>query len=246
MQLPSFKEPIQVALIGSSGGIGEALLKLLLSSQDVSGIDTFSRSTHKFEAISHSAYRHFQCNITEPSELESLCHDLKGTRYHCLINTTGLLHTDAIKPEKTLKSLELDALEQVFKVNTFAPALVIKHFFPLMVTSQKAVMSFLSARVGSISDNRLGGWYAYRSSKSALNMLIKCASIEVQRQRKNLSIIGLHPGTVDTNLSKPFQSGAKKLFSPEESAHYLLKVIENLAPEDSGNVLDWQGKIIEP
>ena len=137
-------------------------------------------------------------------------------------------------------------LEQVFAINTFAPGLIIKYIKPYLNKAERNVIGLLSARVGSISDNRLGGWYAYRASKAALNMLIKSASIELGRSHKRSIIIGLHPGTVDTGLSKPFQGRLKEgqLFTPEYSIAQMTNVIETVTNEQSGLCLAYDGSVI--
>ena len=137
-------------------------------------------------------------------------------------------------------------MARAYQINAIGPALVAKHFLPLLATDRKAVFAALSARVGSIGNNRLGGWYAYRASKAALNMILKTLSIELARRNPSAICVGLHPGTVDTRLSGPFQRGVPgdKLFSPHRSAPCLLKVINALSPGQSGRVLAWDGKPI--
>ena len=144
------------------------------------------------------------------------------------------------------QSIDLDNFQKIFSVNAFAPALLLKVFFPLIRRNENALIGILSARVGSISDNRIGGWYAYRASKAALNMIIKTAAIELARKDKTAKLIGLHPGTVDTNLSKPFQGGTPKgkIFTPSQSINYLTKVIDSTTPQDTGKIFDWEGKEI--
>ena len=148
-----------------------------------------------------------------------------------------------LSPERTLRAQSAAAFEAVFHINTVLPALIAKHMIPLMPRKERAVFAALSARVGSISDNRLGGWHAYRASKAALNMLIKNYAIEQTRRAPDFIAVGLHPGTVDTALSSPFQKGVPegKLFSPAQSAGYLLSVLGQLTPDDTGKVFDWQG-----
>ena len=136
--------------------------------------------------------------------------------------------------------------EHLFQINTIGPALVAKYFLPKLNRNSRSVFAVLSARVGSIADNRLGGWYAYRASKAALNMIIKNASIEIARKNKQAIVVCLHPGTVDSLLSKPFQSNVPdgKLFSPEFSAGKLLSVVDNLSPDQSGGIVGWDGEPI--
>ena len=148
-----------------------------------------------------------------------MAQDLKGgPGFHLIINATGLLHEgdENISPEKALRQIDGAKMARVMAVNAIAPALICKYFLPLMVRDEKAVLAHLSARVGSISDNRLGGWTSYRAAKAAQNMIVKNAAIETARRDKNKIIVGLHPGTVDTNLSAPFQANVAedKLFSP--------------------------------
>jgi len=137
-------------------------------------------------------------------------------------------------------------MERSYRINAIGPALVAKHFLPLLTRERKAMFAALSARVGSIEDNQLGGWHAYRASKAALNMLLKTLSIELARQNPTAICVGLHPGTVDTRLSEPFQRGVPegKLFSPQKSARHLLNVFDTLSPEQSGQIFAWDGQRI--
>ncbi|MEM6930148.1 MAG: SDR family NAD(P)-dependent oxidoreductase, partial [Myxococcota bacterium] len=150
-------------------------------------------------------------------------------------------------PEKRLEHVAPDALATVFAVNAFGPILVAKHVAPLLHHDRRAVFAAVSARVGSIGDNRLGGWYAYRASKSALNQLLRTLSIELARRSPNVIVVSVHPGTVDTDLSHPFQRRvpAHKLFSTERAADQLIDVIDGLTPEDTGSFRAWDGSPIE-
>jgi NAD(P)-dependent dehydrogenase (short-subunit alcohol dehydrogenase family) len=161
---------------------------------------------------------------------------------------TGVLHGEGIAPEKRLGDLDRDRLLRAFSVNAVGPALVAKHFMPLLTKHGRSVFACLSARVGSISDNRSGGWYGYRASKAALNMLVRTIAIEGARSRPELVCVALHPGTVDTGLSKPFQRGvpAERLFTPAFAAERLLTVMEGLTPEDSGGCFAWDGARVSP
>lgn len=163
-----------------------------------------------------------------------------------VIVATGLLHDGQQAPEKTYRALDAAALARSFAVNGIGPALVAKHFLPLLPRDRRGVFAALSAKVGSISDNRLGGWYAYRASKAALNQLIRTASIELRRTHPQAICVGLHPGTVDTRLSAPFQRGVPDLFTPERSAAALLEVLDSLTPEQSGRLWAWDGREIAP
>lgn len=237
--------PFDVAIIGSSGGIGSAFISLLLN-KNVNRIFAFSR---KKPSIINDKFIFHPMDITdEQSIIDAVGKLPENTCFKLILVCSGLLHSDNLKPEKNIESLNSANLQHYFLVNSIGPALVAKHFLPLLDKSKKAVLAALSARVGSISDNRLGGWYGYRASKAALNMIIKNLAIECKRLHPNTIIVGLHPGTVDTNLSKPFQANVapEKLFTPEFAANALLDVIIKLTPQDSGFCFDWAGEEIAP
>lgn len=159
------------------------------------------------------------------------------------IVATGILHGPGLAPEKSWRALDANALALVFAVNAIGPALLAKHLLPLMPKSGRAVFAALSARVGSIGDNRLGGWYGYRASKAALNQMLRTLAIELARSRPDAICLGLHPGTVATRLSEPFRSGVApdRLFTPADAARRLLEVLSRATPAESGSVLDWAG-----
>jgi NAD(P)-dependent dehydrogenase (short-subunit alcohol dehydrogenase family) len=159
-----------------------------------------------------------------------------------ILIATGVLHSGE-EPERTYKSITAEHLLRDYRINAVGPALVMKHFAPLIPRDRRAVFAALSARVGSIGDNRLGGWHSYRASKAALNMLLRNLAVELARSHLQAVVAGLHPGTVDTGLSRPFQKGVAegKLFTPGYSAQHLLSVLEGLTPADSGGVFAWDG-----
>tara|TARA_R110000787_G_scaffold31783_4_gene84165 strand:+ start:754 stop:1467 length:714 start_codon:yes stop_codon:yes gene_type:complete len=233
---------MQAVIFGASGGIGRALTLQLAARPDITRVHAASRSSAPSgpKIVPHIA------DITNESDLAALAATLKTEgQIDLVLVATGLLSNDQnLKPEKSYRHQSLEAFEQVFRVNTFGPALVAKHVLPLMPRRGRAVFAALSARVGSISDNRLGGWHAYRASKAALNMLVRNYAIEQARVNNQFIAVTLHPGTVDTDLSQPFQSNVPdaQLFTPEQSAAYLLDVIENLTPADTGKCVDWAGK----
>jgi NAD(P)-dependent dehydrogenase (short-subunit alcohol dehydrogenase family) len=233
---------MQAIVFGASGGIGHALAAQLAARNDISCVHAVSRSPAPSgpNIVSHTA------DITHEADLASLTGSLKAKGdIDLVIVATGLLsHDRGLSPEKSYRHQSMDAFEQVFRVNTFGPALVAKYMLPLMPRNRRAVFAALSARVGSISDNRLGGWHAYRASKAALNMLVRNYAIEQARISEQFIAVSLHPGTVDTGLSQPFQSNVPdaQLFTPDQSAAYLLDVIESLTPADSGKCFDWAGK----
>ena len=160
--------------------------------------------------------------------------------FHLLVNAAGILHAEAFQPEKKLASLHYAQMEATFRANTFGPALVLRHFCGLMAPG-RALLVMLSAKVGSIGDNRLGGWYSYRASKAALNMLVRTAAIELARTRPELVVAALHPGTVQSALSRPF-GGAQTGRVPAQAAGEMLAVMDRLTPADSGQFVSWNGE----
>jgi NAD(P)-dependent dehydrogenase (short-subunit alcohol dehydrogenase family) len=157
-----------------------------------------------------------------------------------------MLHEEGHGPERSLRQLEGGRLLQSFAVNAVGPALLLRHLAPRLRRNGRSLAAFLSARVGSIADNRLGGWYGYRASKAALNQLVRTAAIEIARSRPEAVVVTLHPGTVDTGMSRPFQSNVPEgqLVSPRRSAAHLLAVMDRLTPADSGGFFDWAGEAI--
>lgn len=244
MNFESFGENLRVIVIGASGGIGAAFVERFVESPQVTHIHALSR-----KAISHTSPKvtSLDFDFTDEVSLKNASETLNTVKpFDMIIVATGLLQGEGIAPEKSMRMLTHEALAKSFEANTIGPAMTAKYLVPLLRRNEKAVFAALSARVGSISDNRLGGWYAYRATKAALNMIIKTLAIEVQRRVPKQYIIGLHPGTVDTALSKPFQGNVPKgkLFTPEFAAQSLLKVIDAIGPEDSGHLFDWAGERI--
>ncbi len=193
--------------------------------------------------------RRLALDVTQPQSIETAAEQVMGLtdRLHLLINVSGLLHeASGLGPERRLSAVSQDNLRRVFDVNAFGPILVARAFEPLICHSEPAVLANLSARVGSIEDNRLGGWYAYRASKAAQNQLTKTLAIELGRRAKKLTVVALHPGTVETELSAPFRRNVRpeKLFSAQRSAQDLLTVIRGLKPADSGRFFAYDGSVI--
>jgi len=244
--LGSFRKPLNIAVIGASGGIGSAVTGRIASDAPEARIYAFSRrpTTDTRDNVEASAID--LENETSIADAAELCRQ-QIKHLSATFVVTGLLHDgEMVKPEKSWKSLRANSLEKAFRINAVGPALVAKHFLPLMRRDSKSVFACLSARVGSIEDNRLGGWYGYRASKAALNMIIKTLSIELARSNPKAVCVGLHPGTVDTALSKPFQRNVrpKHLFTPDRSALALLAVVDNLMPTDTGKIFAWDGEVI--
>lgn len=240
--LEGFGTDLNVAIIGASGGLGRAFVERLSVQSNVTKLHAFSRSSVKFD---HEKVENHIIDIAlETSVKEAVDGVGKDQLFDIVIVATGFLHDGNISPEKSMRDLSMESFQDVFAANTFGPALVAKYFLPRLRRDSKSVFACLSARVGSISDNQLGGWYAYRASKAALNMILKNAAIETARRYKEACVIGLHPGTVDTSLSQPFQGQVEdnKLFTPKYSSACLLKVINDVTPAQSGKVFAWDGK----
>ena len=236
-----------VAIIGSSGVIGNAVSDNLINDESIGIIYKFSRSISVKE---NKRVKNIFLDIEDEESIKSsLDHVPSDIKFDLVFVATGILHNDKeIFPEKSIKDIDIDKLKKVILVNTIGPTLIGKYFIPYLRKDEKSVFAFLSARVGSISENKLGGWYSYRASKTALNQIIKNFSIEIKRSNKNAVFVGLQPGTVKSFLSKPFERNVKEdnLFTPEYSAEKLLQVINDLSPDDSGKFFAWNGEEIQP
>ena len=229
-------------VIGSSGGIGAALLAQLDGDADYARTVGFSRSTGLSMGVSID-FGDESSVAAAAQSVANLCAS-SGCQLRLLIVATGFLHGQEGQPERSFTNLDAAYLEQVFKVNTVGPALVMKHFLPLLPKTGRCVAGFLSARVGSMGDNALGGWYGYRASKAALNQLVKTASIEMTRRNKDSICVSLHPGTVASALSQPFAKTGLNVRPPAEAAHDLLNVVANLQPENTGRLIDFKGQVL--
>jgi NAD(P)-dependent dehydrogenase (short-subunit alcohol dehydrogenase family) len=227
--ISSFEPGLHAVIIGASGGIGAAFADLLQADHQVARVTRLSRATG--------------FDLTNPASISAAAAALPAPP-DLVICATGVLHAEGLTPERDLKHLDAAAFARAFAVNAIGPALVAQAFLPLLPKGRKTVFAALSARVGSISDNRLGGWHAYRASKAALNQILRTIAIEQARKNPDTVVLGLHPGTVDTGLSKPFQRNVKALFTPTESAGHLLRVIDVATPAESGKLFDWQGEAI--
>jgi NAD(P)-dependent dehydrogenase (short-subunit alcohol dehydrogenase family) len=233
-----------IIIAGSSGSIGGEFTKQYTDDPNVEKVVTLSRNVNNLNhekiqsiKIDYSNEATFK-NLNEISQLDSISK---------IIIATGILHTDQIRPEKSIDSIAAEDMKQVFQVNVFGPILLVKKLIPLIKKSKGVKIVFLTARVGSISDNVLGGWHSYRSSKSALNMMIKNLAIELKRLNKEHVVIGIHPGTVKSHLSEPFLRHVKHdIFIPKESVEFMSKVINEITHKDSGKCFDFSGKVIEP
>lgn len=215
-------------VIGASGGIGAALAHALEQGGRYRHVVRLSRGDG--------------LDITDEAAVAEAAAGFQDGSLRTVIVATGVLHGDGLRPERSWRELDAEALVHAYRVNAVGPALVAKHFLPLLAPG-RSVFAALSARVGSIEDNRLGGWHGYRASKAALNMLIRTLAIELARRSPGAICVGLHPGTVDTALSKPFQRGAvaERMFTPAQSAAHLVRVLDGLTQGDSGGCFAWDG-----
>lgn len=233
-------------IVGASGGIASALATLCEKRGDE--VICVSRREQDEDARSDTVH-YYTVNPQDDNAIDVFIKQLqeKGVVINTAIITTGFLHNEAlnIHPEKRLEDISSEAMAEYFAVNTITPALWLKHLVRVM-DKHDATVACLSARVGSISDNKLGGWYGYRASKAALNMTVKTASVEYKRRLKDAMLVSYHPGTVDTGLSKPFQKNvaAKKLFTPEYTASQLLKQLSLLDRDQLCHFIDYKGDVV--
>lgn len=230
-------------VIGAGGGIGAALVAELAGSGLYGVVHALARQP----GASAGLVRTGAIDVTDEATIVAALGGV-GAPIDLLVVATGILHEDGRMPERALRELDGATLARLFAVNTIGPALVLKHAAPLLARDRRGVIGVLSARVGSIADNRTGGWYGYRASKAALNMIVRTASIELARTRPQAVCVALHPGTVDTGLSRPFQARvpAERLFTSAYSAARLIAVLGGLNAADSGRVFAWDGREIAP
>ena len=248
----------QYFIQGGGRGLGLAFVERLLADDERARVITSVRDPEQASTLARLAQEHgderLQVVALDLADEDSIAAARSRigaltARLDLMITCGGLLHDDqGMWPEKKLADVEPAHLARAFAVNASGPLLMIKHFHDLLCHGERAVIASLSARVGSISDNGLGGWYAYRASKAAQNQFTRTASIELRRRSKQLICVGLHPGTVNTGLSEPFQRNVpdKQLQSRDTAARHLLDVLSTLTPEDSGQIFDWAGKTIAP
>ncbi|WP_341207850.1 SDR family NAD(P)-dependent oxidoreductase [uncultured Sphingomonas sp.] len=218
---------MRAVVVGAGGGIGAALADAL--AEEGNDVVRLTRA---------------ELNLTDEPTIATAA--ARIGKADMVVVATGLLHDAEHGPEKALRDLDPVWLAKQYAVNAIGPALVAKHFLPILPRTGRSVFAALSARVGSISDNRLGGWYGYRASKAALNQLIRTLAIEDKRRNDRGIVVALHPGTVDTRLSKPFQQSGRDLFQPDRAAVQLLDVLDALKPTDSGKLFAWDGVEITP
>ena len=234
-------EPPGAAVIfGASGAIGGALVAQLLASRRYSAVHAGARDA---AADLPDGARAFRFDLTDEASIAAAVASVSAP-IRLVVVATGLLHDEAcaIAPEKSWRTLDASSLSQLFAVNTIGPALIAKHALPRFPRHHRAILAMLSARVGSIADNRLGGWHGYRASKAALNMLVRNFAIELARTHPHAIAAALHPGTVESPLSAPFRGPpASKRLTPDEAASHLIRLIDGLTPADSGGLFAWDG-----
>jgi NAD(P)-dependent dehydrogenase (short-subunit alcohol dehydrogenase family) len=239
------------SIVGASQGIGLGFVKALLQGDRYATVYATYRqaeSASELLSLEQDWPRKLVClplDITEEAQIAASAKRLKADvgRLHLVINCAGFLHEGSIKPEKGLSQIDPANLLRYFQVNSIGTVLLAKHWLPLFRHSDRSVFASISAKVGSIGDNRLGGWYGYRASKTALNMFVRTIAIEYSRKSPKTIAVALHPGTTDTRLSQPFQQNVppEKLFSVERTVQQLLAVIDGLQEKDSGEFLSWDG-----
>jgi NAD(P)-dependent dehydrogenase (short-subunit alcohol dehydrogenase family) len=239
---------------GASRGIGLALVETFLASGAFDRVVATSRDPGASKPLVALREKHGDrvvCAALDASDEASIRAAAAeigevAPRLHCLVNCAGVLHEGKLRPEKRLEDADPARLARVFAVNAFGPLLVAKHFFASIAHGERAVLANVSARVGSIGDNRSGGWYGYRASKAAQNMLTRTLALELARRAPRVVCVALHPGTVATWLSGPYRAGLDpdRVFAPGKAAEQLWRVLSKLAPSDSGRFLDWAGNEI--
>ena len=229
-RLASLQPGFAAVVVGASGGIGAALASALAADPRCAALHELARSTTP------------SLDVTDEASIAAAAQRIAGetNELRLVIDATGILEIDGAPPEKALAQLDPARLARAFAVNAIGPALLLKHLAPLLARDGKTVFASLSARVGSIGDNRLGGWYGYRASKAALNQVVHTAAIEIARKRPDAVCVALHPGTVATPLSEKFASGHRTV-TPDAAAANLLTVIDRLTPADSGGFYAWDG-----
>lgn len=213
-------------IIGASGGVGAALVRALEAERGARAVLALGRPA---------------LELTDEARIVAVAERLSGLRIDLVIDATGFLHDEAVMPERSWRELDPVHMAKAFALNAIGPALVMKHILPLLPRGERSVFATLSARVGSIGDNRLGGWHSYRASKAALNQLVRTCAIELALKRPQAICVALHPGTVATRLSAPFSKSGLDVRPPDEAAGDILRVLNALTPADTGGFFDHRG-----
>ena len=226
-------------VIGGQGGIGRALVEALRHDKTV---DAVHATWHSREPAALDGVTWWRCDVTDEAAIEAMADRIETVDW--LVNAVGWLHDEAVGPEKHSREVTPDTFLRAMEINALPSLLLAKHLRRQMKRSRAGVFATVSARLGSIGENQLGGWYSYRASKAALNMALRTLAVEWRRELPSATVAALHPGTTDTALSQPFQARVPvgQLFSPEQTARYLLTVIENLTPLESGRFWSFDGE----
>ena len=235
-------------VVGGGQGIGLGFVRKLLADDEVERVyATYRRleSATELQEIADSRLCCMQMDITDESQIAAVIQQIQTqtSALHYVINSVGVLHEGEMQPEKSLRQINSEQLLRYFQVNSIGAMLLFKQVQPLIKHQERSILATISAKVGSISDNNIGGWYGYRASKAALNMFIRTTAIEYKRTCPQAILVALHPGTTDTRLSLPFQRNVppEKLFSVDRTVAQLLTVINGLTPSDSGEFFSWDG-----
>ncbi|MCM2473518.1 SDR family NAD(P)-dependent oxidoreductase [Rhizobium sp. CG5] len=231
--MTSLGDSYNALIIGASGGIGSAFCQVLAADPACRGLSRLSRRDDGFDVTDETSIK----NAAEAFASA-------GQSFDVIVCATGALTIEGRGPEKTIRALDAEVMARQFALNAIGPALVLKHFAPLLSKNRRAVFAALSARVGSIGDNRLGGWISYRAAKAALNQIIRTSAIEITRGNPQSLVVALHPGTVATTLSEKFSGGHERL-APQDSAARLLSVLDGLGAEESGGFFAYDGAPID-
>jgi len=233
-------------IVGAGQGIGLEFVRQLVQRDEIDRLyATYRNPQTELLAITDTRLSCLSMDITDEEQIAAVINAIQAetNALHTVINCVGVLHEGTMQPEKSLRQVNAEQLLRYFQVNSVGAMLIAKHVQPLLKHRDRAIFATISAKIGSIGDNHLGGWYGYRASKAAQNMLMKTAAIEYARSSPKTLVVTLHPGTTDTGLSQPFQSNvpAEKLFSVERTVSQLLEVIEQLQEGDSGQFFSWNG-----
>lgn len=228
----SHTQTLSALVIGATGGIGAALTAALRQDPACVKLTALSRSVDGMD-------------LSNEERVAAIAEELQreNASYNLIINASGALEIDGARPEKAFREIDAATMMRAFAVNSLGAAMALKYFLPLTPRKERVVFAALSARVGSIGDNRLGGWVSYRASKAALNQIVRCAAIEYQNRNQEGVVVALHPGTIKTPLTEKY---AKERYtaSPTEAAANLLSVIDRLTPQQSGGFFDYAGEEI--
>jgi NAD(P)-dependent dehydrogenase (short-subunit alcohol dehydrogenase family) len=230
-------------VVGAGRGIGLAFVRHLLQFERTTAVyATYRNSDAELRTIADQRLRLLPLDITQEAQIEQAIAQIQSP-LHLVINCVGILHEGVLQPEKRLQHLNPEQLMRYFQVNSIGPALLAKHVQPLLKHRDRSILATISAKVGSIGDNQMGGWYGYRASKAALNMFMRTTALEYKRTCPQTIVVTLHPGTTDTDLSKPFQRNVppEKLFSVDRTVNQLKAVLDQLEPSDSGEFFSWDG-----